>query len=436
MITYKRIFTLWLPLAAMWLVMGIELPIINGVIARLNDVKENLAAFGITFAIALIIEAPVIQLFVAGTALTDSRRNYKRLLNFMHIMAVGLTLIHLLIGLTPAYSLLLKHVIGIPEEIIPLSRRAFLLMTPWAAAIGYRRLWQGILIRYNKTKLVPLTMITRLIGTCLVLFSGYFLLDIEGAELGGIALSFGVIIGAVSAWYYIRSIEKNIFQDDSEIPELSWNKLLKFYFPLVLTSTMTFIVRPIMSFGIARAAFPLESLAVWPVVISLMFIFRSTGMAFQEVVVSLLNSEKGNEIDKYLNRFALVLGMILTAGLILLAISPGSFFLYKYAAGLNDELTGFTRIPTIIVSLIPGLSAIISWYRGDLIHKNKTGTIANGTIINSIILIFIILTGPLVFRFPGSIIAAIALTFSMAVETIFLKIRSESTRSQLLKSEA
>ncbi|MBI9103584.1 MAG: hypothetical protein JEY99_14315 [Spirochaetales bacterium] len=421
MITNKRIFTLWLPLAAMWLVMGIELPIINGVMARLGNVKENLAAFGITFSIALIIEAPVIQLFVAGTALTNSRKNYKRLLNFMHILAIGLTLIHLLLGLTPAYTLLLKHVIGIPEEIIPLSRRSFLLMTPWAAAIGYRRLWQGILIRYEKTKLVPLTMIIRLAATCLVLFTGYFFLELEGAELGGAALGFGVIIGAISGWYYTRSIIKDDLDDNPDIPELGWHKLLKFYYPLFLTSLVTFIVRPVMSFGLARAAYPIESLAVWPVIISLMFLFRSMAMAYQEVVVSLLNSEQSEEAEERLNYFARLLGITLTAGLIILAISPGSPLLYRYAAGLDSELTGFTRIPTIIVTLIPGLSALISWYRGSLIHNNRTGTIAKGTIINSLILMPIILAGPLVSHLPGAIIAALALTSAMVAETLFLK---------------
>jgi len=421
-LNYKKIFLLWVPLASMWLMMGIEMPLINAVIARLSNAKANLAAFGVTLAISLIIESPVIQLLAAGTALSDSRSNYKKLMKFMHILGASLTALHLLFALTPLYGLLLEYVIGVPADIIPLSRRSFLWMFPWTAAVGYRRLWQGVLIRNGKTKVIPVTMIARLIVTTATLIAGFSFPEISGAEVGSIALTFGVITGAVISYLFLRPLVKS-FTDEKNHEILSWNKLLKFYYPLALTNFVTFIVRPVLTFGIAKAAFPLESLAAWPVVTSLMFLFRSMSLAYQEVAVSLL---KGNKDFKALSNFAAFLGISLSCLFFLIAATPLSAIWYKYAAGLENDLIHFTRIPTLIVTFIPAITGFISWYRGILIFRQNTKVIANAVFLNSLILIAIILTGPFLLSVQGGIIAAAAYTFSMLTEAIFLHRKTKS----------
>lgn len=415
----KRIFLLWVPLAAMWLMMGIEMPLVNAVIARLEDAKANLAAFGVTLAIALIVEAPVIQLLAAGTALADSKKNYRLLLNFTHFLAVSLTLLHLLLGITPLYSLLLKYILGVPVEIIEISRRSFLWMLPWSAAVAYRRFWQGVLIRYEKTSVVPVTMVIRFIFTTAVLASGFSVINLKGAEVGGLALSFGVTAGALSSYLFVRPLVRGL-SDDETVEELKGQQLWRFYFPLALTNFMTFIVRPLLSFGIARAVFPLESLAIWPVVTSVLFIFRSTALAYQEVVVSLLKNDSDHAP---LAQFAFILGAGLSVLLLILAASPLGGLLYRFGSGLGDDLLPFTVIPTYIVVAIPFITSLISWYRGLLISRHETKAIATAVLLNSLVLILIIISGPAFFDFPGGIFAAVAYTVSMAVELIYLKWR-------------
>ena len=67
-LTHRKIFTFWLPLAGTWLMMAVEGPFLAAIIARLPNPKENLAAFGIAFAFAAIVEPPVIMLLSASTA--------------------------------------------------------------------------------------------------------------------------------------------------------------------------------------------------------------------------------------------------------------------------------------------------------------------------------------------------------------------------------
>lgn len=54
--------------------MGVELPMISAVVARLPDQQVQLAAFGgVVFPLALLVEAPVIMMLAASTALSTNQ---------------------------------------------------------------------------------------------------------------------------------------------------------------------------------------------------------------------------------------------------------------------------------------------------------------------------------------------------------------------------
>jgi len=67
----------WWPLAASWLLMAMELPALSAVVARLPNPQINLAAWGgVVFPVSLIIEAPIIMLLAASTALSKDMASY------------------------------------------------------------------------------------------------------------------------------------------------------------------------------------------------------------------------------------------------------------------------------------------------------------------------------------------------------------------------
>ncbi|MEE4215220.1 MAG: MATE family efflux transporter, partial [Bacteroidales bacterium] len=153
-LTYRKIFLFWSPLALTWLMMAAEQPFLVSVIARLPDPKYNLAAFGIAFSFALIIEAPVIMLMSASTALVGSSHSYRKLKRFTDILNVSVTLVQLILLLPPVFNFIVMDLMGVPENVARLTHISLLLLLPWAASIGYRRFYQGILIRNNLTRRV------------------------------------------------------------------------------------------------------------------------------------------------------------------------------------------------------------------------------------------------------------------------------------------
>ena len=151
LLSQRYIFRFWLPLALMWLMMAVEQPFLAAVIARMDEPVHQLAAFGITFSLALLIESPIIMLLTASTALAKGKQSYGQLLRFTNLLSGVITAFHLVFVLTPAFSWFVGTVIGAPEELIEPARLSFLLMFPWTAAVAYRRLWQGVMIRFGKT---------------------------------------------------------------------------------------------------------------------------------------------------------------------------------------------------------------------------------------------------------------------------------------------
>lgn len=417
-LTQKRIFWFWVPLAVMWLSLSTEQPSVTAVISRLPDVKENLAAFGLTFALALIIESPVIMLLAAATALAKDQQAYRRLLRFTYVLGLVLTGLHLVLALTPLYRIVVGELIGAPESTIERSRIAFLLMTPWTAMIGYRRLHEGVMIRYGYPYRVTMVIVVRMAVTLVVLAGGLLAGRWQGAPVAAVALSVAVTAGALSAWRFSRRVvEGDMPEQRADGSALEWGGLGTFYAPLAFTSLITMAVQPLLAFGLSRAARPLESLAIWPVVMSVLFIGRSVGMAFQEVAVALLDRP-----DSYaaLRRFAWTLALAATAVFALFALTPGAALWYRYVSGLEPVLAQLAVPPTAIIALIPGLEALISWRRAQLIHRRQTRPIGTAIALNMATLAALMSLVFVLPAVPGAVLAASALTLAWLVECLYL----------------
>jgi len=154
----------WAPLQATWLMMALEGPFLAAVIARLPDPKLNLAAHGVAFALAILVEAPVIMMMSASTALVDSVQNYRRLRNFMWFLNIGITLVMVALLFTPLWDLFIHRLMGLDLRVARLVWTSLVILLPWPAAIGYRRFYQGVLIGAGLTRRVAWGTAIRLVS--------------------------------------------------------------------------------------------------------------------------------------------------------------------------------------------------------------------------------------------------------------------------------
>ncbi|MCK4889855.1 MAG: hypothetical protein KAS21_07965 [Candidatus Aminicenantes bacterium] len=405
----KKIFLFWAPLAATWLMMSLEGPFLAALIARLDLPKYNLAAFGVAFSFALIIEAPIIMLMSASTALVKNRHDYITLRNYTFMLNSVITVL-MIIGLIPqVFHFIAQDLIGLPSKIANLTYVASLLLLPWPAAIGFRRFYQGLLIRHNLTRLVAYGTIVRLIfmsSTALLLYK----LKISGAYIGAAALSTGVIVESIFSRIVVRGTIKQITNEteDEKEKKLNFSSISTFYFPLALTAILALGVHPMVTFFMGKSKFPIESLAVLPVINSLIFVFRSLGLSYQEVIIALLGMNEKNY--EGIKRFALYLGTFLFVTLSLILFTPALYIWFNKVSGLSFELAEFSILPARILVILPVMTLLISFQRSLLVHSKETGPIKGASLIEIIMIIFTLYITVAQFRLPGAIAAAISYT--------------------------
>ncbi len=388
-LSLKKITIFWLPLAGTWLMMSFEGPFIAAIIARLAEPKFNLAAYGVAFAIGLIVEAPIIMIMSAATSLVRDRLSFYKLRKFTYTLNFLITMIMLVILVPPVFNFLTRDLIGLQAEVSELTYGATALLLPWPAAIGYRRFYQGILIRQHATRRVAYGTVIRLLAmsTCASLL--YVFGEWPGVYVGTAALSCGVLAEAITTRFMVHPFLARLSAPGSpEVIPLSYRTIIKFYYPLALTSMLTLGVHPIVTFFIGHSPQSLESLAVLPVINSLVFIFRGLGLSFQEVGIALM----GDKLEHYypIRRFAGILALSLAAGLTLIAFTPLGELWFRVVSGLSEELTTFARTPLMILALFPASSVWISLQRSILVNAGDTVPVTVATAIEVVIIVAVL----------------------------------------------
>jgi len=387
-ISYVKIFRFWVPLAATWLMMSLEGPFLAAVIARLADPKYNLAAYGIAFSFALIVEAPIIMILSASVALVAGRDSFRKLRRFTYFLNGIITAGMMVCLVPPVFYFIVEDFIRLPRDIAQVTYVTCVILLPWPSAIGYRRFFQGVLIRRNLTRRVAYGTVIRL-ATMTATAITLSVLEVKGAYVGAFSLTAGVVCEAIVSRIMVHKTLSDLLKiKEPEKERITYASILKFYYPLALTAILFLGVHPIVTFFMGKSRFPIESFAVLPVVNSLVFIFRGLGLSFQEVGVALL----GNRFEAYrpLRNFAFVLGAALTACLVLIAFTPAAAFWYRQVSGLSIELSRFSYLPTQIMFLLPGLTVWISFQRATLIGGKRTGPITGATLTEVMLIVSVL----------------------------------------------
>jgi O-antigen/teichoic acid export membrane protein len=192
----------------------------------------------------------------------------------------------------------------------------------------------------------------------------------------------------------------------------------RFYTPLAMTSVLSMGVQPFVTFFLSRSILAVESLAVLPVVGSLVFIFRSVGLSYQEVNIALLGRGKHN--FDILRSFAISLGIVVTLLTTLVAFTPLANLWFINVSGLTGELADLSYLPLKIMILLPALTLMMSFQRSMLVLGGKTGPISVSTGIELVVIVFVLFICTTVFNMIGVTAAAISFVAGRTISTLYL----------------
>ena len=377
------------------------------------------------------------MLMSAATSLVKDRISYLKMRNFSRGLILGTTLLLLIVLVPGVYRWLTETLLQLPTEVADLTYGALWFFLPWPSAIGYRRFLQGVLIRAGKTRLVAMGTLIRLFAMTVAALLGYLLLDIPGAWIGGLALGTGVTVEAIAARFMAAETVRELLAEETDSGytghTVTYRAIATFYLPLALPSMIGLTIQPLLTFFMGRSVAPVESLAVYPVVHSLSFFFRSMGFAYQDAAIALI----GEQFEHYreLRRFCFTLGAVATAGLALVAFTPLFQLWFITLSGLTPELTSFALIPARIIVPLPFLSVLLSFQRAILVEGRRTQHITWASVIEVTAVAVLFLTLGFGFEVVGATAAFTAFLGGRLLSTVYLAPGCASVLREYLKDD-
>ena len=431
-LTSGRIARFWLPLEATWLMMAAEGPFVAALIARLAAPKENLAAFAVAASLAWIVESPIIMMLSASNALVRDGVAYRKLRRFSNLLNAAVTAVMIVLVMPPVFSFVARGIMGLEAEVAGLAGRSMIFLVLWPGAIGFRRFYQGILISDGRPQAVTWGTVVRLSAMAATGLLFALVFRLPGASVGAGALGVGVVAEGAASWFMARKTVRCLRrQSDAECGfgrALTARRVARFYAPLALTSFLSFFINPLTTFFLARGRMPLESLAVLPVVLGLGFVFRTAGIAMQEVVIALVGDHGEN--SRVLNRFTLRVGVISTIGLAAVVFTPLATIWYGTVSGLSRELAAFSILPGALLVLLPFLEAVLAYERGILVRSHLTAPISVAVGVQLAVTTAIFVVMVLILKSVGALSIGPALTVGYAIGVAILVIGRRGTRGR------
>lgn len=413
----------WWPLAAGWLLMTAELSVITALVARMPGPEVQLAAWGIIFAISTLVQSPSTALLPTSTAMARDRVTFTTLTRYAWVVIGVLTAVHALIVATPLYGLIVDGVMGVPAEAAAAARPALLIMLPWTFGTGMRRFLQGVMIRFGHARIVILGSAMRLgVGSAIMVLGA--LGDwLPGAQLAAVAIIAGVLTEvAYTRLRFTAVMRTKLPASVGQQRTLTFRRFFGFFAPLVLTTVLTMTVQTLVTVVLGRMPLPLESLAVWPVLLSLLVILQSPGMAFTEVVISLLERPGAVVL---LRKVTWVAAAVLTVALAAVAATPLAGLWFEYVSALSPELTDLALMGLWLGLAVPGLRLLTSWYQGAIIHGEQTRGILESVLVFLATAALVLGAGVVWGGMTGLYVGMISMTASLATQAVWLAFRAE-----------
>jgi hypothetical protein len=286
-----------------------------------------------------------------------------------------------------------------------------------------------VLIRFERSRIVVAGTVVRLLTVAGVLEVGYLLGDLSGIAVASLAIASGVIAEAVFAQVMTTPVVRAKLRHAEPGKEpLTWSSFAKFYAPLAVTPLITIILQPLGAFAQNNMPDKLLSTATWSSVYGLVFLFRTAGFAFNEVVVTLIAQPGGARL---LRKVAWLTGLAMTVALVILAMTPLGRIWFGSVIKLSDDLTEVAMHALFFAILMPGYAVLQNYYQGALVHGRKTRYVTEAVVLYLTVASLTLLVGITLNSVRGIVFVLVAFSFAGILQTAWLRYRAKPVLSQL-----
>ena len=209
---------------------------------------------------------------------------------------------------------------------------------------------------------------------------------IPGALIGAAALSVAVVARSDRDPFHgggLRARGARHSRGDGE--PLTFPKILHFYIPLLVSSVIALAIHPLVNLFLGHSRLALESLATYPVVAALSFLFRSMGLSFQEVAIAFMDGTR--QRFRALLRFAIWLGAAACVLQGIMAFTPLAALWFGGVSGLVPRLVELSVPALQILVFMPICSVLLAFYRALLVWSRETRAITWAGLVETVVVL-------------------------------------------------
>jgi hypothetical protein len=419
-VSYLSLWKQFLPLSLSDVTMAIGDPLIHTTLAHLPESRMNIASLGVAKSQVVFFESPIIMLLHASNVCAPSKNARKILKKFMLLSITLLATLLFLLTLPPVYHTLSEYIFDIDQAVSSKARMILLFLILWPVLIGWRRYYQGILIRTHHEKEIGQASLSRIFVVAGVLLIGYFY-KFPGFVISGTAL----ILGIFSETFFITLAAKKYESDLEQLSHIPYKKLnelphdmksmWRFYWPLANSMIFVWGGRALLIGILARAQDSALALAAWPMSWGIVLLIANATRMVQQIIIR----HRFKVEDSRLFIFALSVGSVFSFILLMMSGTPLGLAAVEKFVGHDLELLHKVAPVLFICSGIPFLVAIQNALQGILMSEGQTQKINYATWTGVGLMLTFSMLG-IFAGYPGAHVAAISMLISLLSENIFL----------------
>lgn len=415
---YFRLSRFLLPLVLTIVIQEFGGQFLNAGMARLPNATETLAAYGLAWALLLLILGPLAQSAQMSLVLAGNRPDFGKALRFVLTIALLLAALQISLAVTPLGKWVIDDLHRIDAGLADLVRTVLLWTVPVIPIRGLSLLMTGQLIRVKRTAVVSYAT-----GASIAVAIGlvFALLPLAWIQARPILLPIVAALGmALTEWgvlalgfrHYVRW-ETAGAAEDALSPPLRYQEIISFVWPLVVVMLVQKFSRPLINLFIARQSDGALALAVLTVVYSLgQWPFR-----WQNEMKNLPAAFHNEDPDLLIVRRFMVLCALLSISISLtLFWTPVRDLLLVNLIGVDREFAAQTYAPLQLFVAFSPVVAFRAWLHGLAYWKRRTRAMApSGPLRLTAILLALVL---LPFAgFEGAMLGVAALLAGFTAET-------------------
>lgn len=414
----------FIPLAMTSVIMVITHSLFNAGLARLPSPEIYLSAFAVAKSMIFIIQSPLIMIRQTVSALVNNLDSYNMVKKFIIKLTVFIVLLLGVISFTDIDRWIFKNIMGLNGPTLDESVRILKVLIIFPAIVTVRSFIQGIMIKFRKTPIVTLATIMRIIFvSAMVLFIGklYF---IPGAIIAGImflgalAVEGGVIyLGARVSIGKIKERVKTLRERNSLT--ITNRVIYSFFWPLLITSLIKALARPIINMGLARTVDPELALSTYAVAWSLGMIFLSPFLMFHQVPLNFIRIGDSESV-RNVKIFALISGLIASGLFAIVSFSNAGYYIIRFYIGATEEISLLSIDVLKSMVILPLIIVGREFYWGLLMKKHMTKYVGRGKIINLVSLTITIFFMNRINPLNPAIIGIVGMITGQGMEFIYL----------------